>query len=331
MLCPTSRCQLPAARYLYAPMRIEYHRTLIADKERNIAFQRALASVIKKGRTTVADIGAGTGLLGLMAAKLGAREVYLYETAEVAGVAAEVLKANRAKGCQLMPCHSTEMQNPPRADIIVSETLGNYALEENIVDTMNDARIRHLAIGGRVIPFRIGQFVAPVITDRIHNELSVWDGAPSDIDLSVPKTMSLNNVYVRTFALEDLLDDGRSAHEWDEVDLRNKAKSARKGEASWSLTAPNTIYGFAYWWTADLVPGISLSTAPDAPRTHWEQLYFPLMTPIEAKAGESIMVSLRSKSSEDAGTHLAWTAVHFDTAGNSLSKQAMNLDKGWLP
>ena len=75
-------------------MRIEYHRTLIADRVRNAAFEAALRAVIKKGVTTVADIGTGTGLLALMAVKLGAREVFLYEAAEVAGVAAKVLKAN---------------------------------------------------------------------------------------------------------------------------------------------------------------------------------------------------------------------------------------------
>ena len=48
-------------------MRIEYHRTLIADKARNEALFAALERVIVKGKTVVADIGAGSGLLGLMA------------------------------------------------------------------------------------------------------------------------------------------------------------------------------------------------------------------------------------------------------------------------
>jgi protein arginine N-methyltransferase 1 len=312
-------------------MRIEYHRTLIADRVRNEAFRKALASVIKKGETTVADIGAGTGLMGLIAAKLGAREVYLYEAAEVAGVADAVLKANRAKVCQLMPCHSTEMQDPPRADVVVSETLGNYALEENVIATLADARLRHLKDGGVIIPARISQFVAPVVTDRIHRELTVWDEAGEGIDLAPARTMSLNNVYVRTLALEDLLDGGRSAQAWDEIVLGSEKKANRKGEAAWKLGGATTIYGFAYWWSAELVPGVDLSTAPDAPRTHWEQLYFPLLEPMACSAGESVTVSLRSRSSEEAGTHLAWTAVHFDEIGKSKVRQALDLDKGWIP
>ena len=89
-------------------MRIEYHRTLIADRVRNEAFYAALKAVIVPGKTVVADIGAGTGLLGLMASKLGAKSVYLFETAAVASVAEKILKANRVKNCHLIPCHSTE-------------------------------------------------------------------------------------------------------------------------------------------------------------------------------------------------------------------------------
>jgi protein arginine N-methyltransferase 1 len=312
-------------------MRIEYHRTLIADAIRNQAFHDALARVIRRGETTVADIGAGTGLIGLMAAKLGAREVMMYEAAEVAGVAAAAIKANRAKACHLMPCHSTEMEDPPRVDVVVSETLGNYALEENIVATLADAHLRHLKDGGVMIPSRIRQFVVPVISDRIHRELTQWDEVGFGLDLSDARKMSLNNVYVRRFAACDLLDRGRAAKEWDCLTLGSDAKSNRKGEVSWTLDSERTVYGFAYWWDAELIEGVRLSTAPDAPPTHWEQLYFPLEAPMTAAPGERILVTLRSKSSEEAGTHLAWTAVHFDRDGASKARQAMSLDKGWIP
>lgn len=312
-------------------MRIEYHRTLIADRVRNDAFRKALASVIVKGETTVADIGAGTGLLGLMAAKLGAREVHLYEKAEVAGVAAEILKKNRARNCHLMPCHSSEMQDPPRVDVVVTETLGNYAFEENIIETAADAIARHLKPGGTLIPSRITQYVAPIVTDRIHRELSAWDDVGDGLDLSPAETMSFNNAYVRSFKSDDLLAGGSSAVAWDDVVLARTTRSNRKGEAKWTLKASTTVFGFAVWWKAELVGGVTLSTAPDAPRTHWEQLYFPVPHPITAKAGESILVSLRSKTSEEAGTHLAWTAVHSDAKGKTLLRQAMDLDRGWIP
>lgn len=312
-------------------MRIEYHRTLIADKVRNEAFFAALKAVIVPGKTLVADIGAGTGLLGLFAAKLGAREVYLFETAEVAGVAEKVLKANKVRNCHLFPCHSTEFQDPPRVDVVVSETLGNYAFEENIIATLHDARARFLKDGGIMIPQRITQYVAPVITPRIDRDLRAWGRAGDGLDLKIPEAMSLNNAYVRAMKSAELLDAGASAQAWDAAELGADKRANRKGEASWKLKSAATIYGFACWWNADLGSGVGLSTGPDAPRTHWEQLYFPLLRPIAAKAGETALVSLRSSSSEEGGTHLAWTAVHFDGKGTSIDRQALDLDKGFLP
>jgi precorrin-6B methylase 2 len=312
-------------------MRIEYHRTLIADRVRNEALFKALKRVIRPGETVVADVGAGTGLLGLMAAKLGAKQVYLYEAAEVAGVAAQVIKANKVKSCHLMPCHSTEMRDPPKADVIVSETLGNYALEENIIDTLKDAKRRMLKKGGVIIPRRVTQFAAAVVTDRIFKELDVWCDVGHGLDLTPARTMSVNNAYVRLLKPADLFDGGKSAVAWDDVDLTADPSSSRKGEAEWSVTSPVAVYGFAVWWTAELVDGVALSTAPDAPRTHWEQLYFPLTQPLELKAREKVRMTLRSQSSEARGTHLAWSAEHSDARGQRLSRQAMDLDKGWIP
>lgn len=310
-------------------MRIEYHRTLIADRVRNDAFHKALKAVIEPGKTVVADIGAGTGLLGLMAAKLGAKKVFLYEAAEVAQVAARVLKANHARTCEIIPCHSTDMRNPPKVDVIVSETLGNHALEENIIATLNDARRRFLKPGGTIIPSRIVQLVSPVTGARIHDELTAWDRVGHGIDLAVPREMSLNNVYVRTLAVRELLDAEGKA--WDTVDLTREAKSNRKGEASWTADRDTVIHGIAGWWLAELVPGVVLSTAPQAPRTHWEQLYYPLMEPLHLGGGDTVTAALRSRSSEEAGTHLAWTVTQTDGRGRQVARQAMDLDRGYLP
>lgn len=312
-------------------MRIEYHRTLIADQVRNEAFFAALKSVIVPGKSVVADIGAGTGLLGLMASKLGAKDVFLFEAAEVAGVAAAVLKANKAKRCHLIPCHSTEFQDKLAVDIIVSETLGNYALEENIIATLADARQRFLKPGGRVIPHGIIQYVAPVVTPRIDKELRAWDRVGHGLDLAVAQTMSLNNAYVRHLQPDEILDGCRSAMVWDEIDLTSETKSKRRGDAEWRFPRPAKIYGFATWWKVELVPGIGFSTGPLSPRTHWEQLYFPLLTPIDAKASDVVSIDLRSSSSEEAGTDLGWTAVHKRPEGKVIARQALELDKGYIP
>ncbi|WP_457831487.1 hypothetical protein, partial [Staphylococcus aureus] len=93
----------------------------------------------------------------------------------------------------------------------------------------------------------------------------------------------------------DLLDGGSCALEIDAVDFSKPQKSTRKGEARFKVSSRTNVYGFALWWIADLGAGITLSTAPGAPRTHWEQLYFPLLEPIAADAAEHVTFGLRSR------------------------------------
>ncbi|MCH9808584.1 MAG: 50S ribosomal protein L11 methyltransferase [Alphaproteobacteria bacterium] len=312
-------------------MRIEYHRTLIADHVRNEVLFEALKAVIVPGQTTVADIGAGTGLLGLMAAKLGAKEVYLYETAEVSGVAEAVIEASGFENCFLMPCHSMEMHEPPTVDVIISETLGNYAFEEDMIATLNDARGRFLRPGGVILPRAVRQFAAPVVGPRLDGELRAWaaTGERYGLDLSVPLAMSMNNAYVRRIEPQELL--AAEGKIWDRIDLSVDGDANRSGRADWAVDAPTRVYGFAVWWEAEFGEGLSLSTGPEAAATHWEQLYFPLAEPVRADEGKSIRLELQSQSSPDTGTHLSWCGSLISGEGEVVARQEMDLDRGYLP
>ena len=312
-------------------MRIEYHRTLLADRVRNAAFHAALAHVIVKGETTVADIGAGTGFLGFLAAKLGAKRVDLYEAAEIADVARKLLRDNRLTNCRIAQVHSTEVASPERVDVVVSETLGNYPFEENIIATLNDARARFLKPGGVIIPHSVEQFVCPVTAERLYRELSVWDEVGHGLDFAPAKAMSLNNIYVRWLAPDDLLEGGAAASAWDKVAFDRKNKTTRAGEASWRARRPVTIYGLALWWSAELAPGVQLATGPLAPRTHWEQLYLPALAPIAVAAGQTLGARLRSTTSYDEGTNVTWTLTLKDASGHELQRQSLDLEKGYLP
>jgi SAM-dependent methyltransferase len=301
-------------------MLIEYHRTMLNDCVRNDAFAAALKKLIKPGITTVADVGAGTGLLGFIAAKLGAKEVYMYESASIIGVAQRLAKDNKFKNIRFFNGHSTEALDVPMVDIVISETLGNYAFEENIIATMEDAK-RFLKPGGTLLPQGVTQFVAPVVDGSFYKELTApWENVGHGLDYSFAREMGLNNVYVRPFAPSQLLD----AQEWDALDFRKKNTGRRSGNVEWKLKKKATIYGLALWWQTELIPGITLSTAPDAPKTHWEQLYFPAREPIAIQSGDTFTAKLATHSTYEGGTSMKWHLL------SGKIRQSMDLEKGFL-
>jgi protein arginine N-methyltransferase 1 len=311
-------------------MKIEYHRTMLADRVRNAAFHAALKASITPGETIVCDIGCGTGLLGFMAARLGAKRVYLLETAEIVHLANRLARHNDMRNIEIVPSHSTEVDPPERMDLVVSETLGNYPFEENIIETLGDARKRYLKPSGRTIPAAVTQYVAPVTAARFHADLSTWDHVGFDLDFEPAKIMGFNNIYVRTFQPEDLLDAGRSAVAWDAVDFSKPVKTTRNGTARFAVDAPATIFGLALWWSARLVADIEIATGPADPRTHWEQLYLPALDPLAIPAGGALDVKLKSTTSYAKGTNVAWTLIARDARNQELETQHLDLDAGFV-
>ena len=76
---------------------------------------------------------------------------------------------------------------------------------------------------------------------------------------------------------------------------------------------------------------MQLSTGPLDPRTHWEQLYLPVLVPITVEAGRTLTARVRSTTSYAQGTNVAWTLTVKDASGRQLGHQSLDLEKGFLP
>lgn len=303
---------------------IELHRKLLGDKVRNDALAEALGRVLRPG-LTVADIGAGTGFLSFLARRLGAEQCHLYEYSGALGLARELASRNGVTGLIFVHAHSTEVKKPPRADVVISETLGNYALEEGLLETLVDAR-RFLKPGGVLIPASLSQFVAPVTSPRLQQEIDVFARAARGIDLGPAREVALNNMYVKSVRAGELADP----RQWDRIAFTVEGKppsSVRKGAARWPDLAGATVHGFALWWQVELVDGVSLSTSPMAPPTHWEQVYLPLLEPVAPQPGQELDLALTSDTRN--GMRLVWE-TRVMQGGKPVSSQRQDLARGRL-
>lgn len=147
-----------------------WHFAMLRDVDRAQKFKRALQNAIRPG-DCVLDVGAGTGLLSMMAAKAGG-EVYACEANQsFAKVASCVMRANGV----VFPLfakssHSLRVPEdlPRHADVMVSETLSSSLFGEGILATFRDAHLRLLAPGARVIPSRVVLSFAVVEWDSFH-------------------------------------------------------------------------------------------------------------------------------------------------------------------
>ncbi len=306
---------------------IEYQRTILADTVRNCAFADALKKLIIPGKTTVADIGAGTGYLSFLARKLGAKECHLYEVSELSDISRQLAKENGITGCQFSHKHSIDVKRPPKVDLVISETFGNFALEESIIGNMNDAK-RFLKVGGTMMPINLRQYVCPVVTDRIQKSIDTWASIEGDLQWNAARETAMNNMYVKEIGPEDLLKDG--TQEWDSIDFSKHNKETRHLSVKWRSLQSAICNGFCLWWESDLAPGITLSTSPFEKPTHWQQIYLPLLEPLTLKSNETLELTLDVDSRYDVRINVAWKTMVKDAKGNIVKSLSQDMRRGFL-
>ena len=100
----------------------------------------------------VLDIGCGTGILSIFAAKAGAKHVYGIEFADIADYAKEVIKRNNlSEKITIIKAKVEEVVLPvEKVDIIISEWMGYFLLYESMLDTVLYARDKWLKPNGYV-------------------------------------------------------------------------------------------------------------------------------------------------------------------------------------
>jgi protein arginine N-methyltransferase 1 len=148
------------------------------------------------------------------------------------------------------------------------------------------------------------------------------------LDWSDAERLTRNNMYVFAIEPTDLLDV--PAASWDALEFDGDIDSRRAGRTAWTLEANATVFGFALWWECTLVPGVVLSTSPFGPRTHWDQIYLPLLEPLTLSAGDGLVLDVSSETGGgESGIDVRW-AVEQRRGEKIVSRQSLDIASGFL-
>ena len=130
---------------------------MIQDKVRTSSYADFILSnpFLFQG-TTVLDVGCGTGILSLFAARAGAKRVIAVDASDVALKAEKIVKANGFADVITVVKGKIETVTLPdgidKVDIIISEWMGYALLYESMLDSVLVARDRFLRPGGVMAP-----------------------------------------------------------------------------------------------------------------------------------------------------------------------------------
>lgn len=254
---------------------LAYHQTLLGDARRNRAFRRALAARVRPG-ATVLDLGAGSGVWAVLAARLGARRVVAVESDAVLIPVIEALARENgvADRVEAVPGDARRVRFPRVFDVVVSETVGHEGFEEGLLPICERARARFLRPGGALVPEWIALAAAPVELPGALGLSPPFLPAASVASLTVHAARSLDPAALVTLA------PGR---ELLRVDLlRAQAREPLPaGQVSFRIADGRAVGGIAVWLVMGLAPGVRLSTRGG---TCWRPTLLPV-EPLPAGAG----------------------------------------------
>jgi protein arginine N-methyltransferase 1 len=297
----------------------EVHRTMIRDRVRTEAFRRAIESVVRPG-DVVLDVGAGSGILSLFAARAGAARVWAVERTTVA-VLAQVLAAANGAAEIVRVIHGDimDVELPGRVDVIVSEWLGGFGIDEGMLAPVIAARDRWLKPGGVMIPRSVTAWTA-LVNDRYGGEMVAFlRDNPYGLNLDDLAEITVNEIfYSGTFryltAGDRRSEPGRLWTTDAGLIPPEQAQAPHQAETALPVRDHGTANALALWFSAELAPGISLSVGPGDPPTHWGMTTAPLRWPVRLTPGMVVRARVRTAPARPIGTWTSW-AVALPGAG----------------
>jgi type II protein arginine methyltransferase len=154
---PDSEAVQFALRLALSGMIPAWHIPMINDDERNAAYERVLQRTITPD-SVVFEIGTGSGLVAMMAARAGAKHVVTCEAVPIlAATAAETIARNGfADRITVLSKSSTQVKLgedlPEKADVFVSELVNIGMLAPNMLPVIQHARANLVKPEAKIIP-----------------------------------------------------------------------------------------------------------------------------------------------------------------------------------
>lgn len=268
------------------------HRGYLADDHRLVAYRRALEAVVRPG-DVVLDLGTGTGVLGVLAARAGAGRVYAVDATAMLGVARAIVRANGLDDrITLIKEHSLRVELPERVDVVVADQLGPFGLEAGMFEAYADARRRHLKPGGTLIPGRLDLLAAPITSEALWADVAFWDRPVAGVDLAAMSTHARHVRYFGTAEPGDLLGAPAVIAALDPGD---PASTPIRAQGAFAVDRPGTLHGVAGWFGAELAPGIRVRNGPaDEDRLARSHIFLPLHDPQAVAPGDTVALELQA-------------------------------------
>lgn len=268
---------------------VDAHREYLSDSARVQAYERAIAETVRPGDVVV-DLGAGTGILGMLACRAGAARVYAIEADGMIEVARALARANGlADRIVFLMQHSSDVTLPEAADVVTGDLIGRMGFEAGVFEAYAHAR-RWLKPGARVMPASITICASPVEQPAAHAEVEFWGQAIAGFDADAVLPWARNTGYPRNIEASQRLADRAASATFSPV----AGDAVLRVRDTVRVTRGGLLHGIAGWFAAELCPGVAMTNAPGAAaRINRRNVFLPLHPVLAVVPGDQVTIDIR--------------------------------------
>lgn len=246
----------------------------LLDTRRTSALQRAIKMVVKQG-DTVMDVGTGSAILAMFAAKAGAKKIYAIEiTPEIAEFARTNVRANNLTDkVEVITSDIKRFNFPHNIDVLIMELMDTWMVAEQQAVALNTLRDRGIISSEtKLIPYRYQSLIG----------LAEYDF--NFYDLSMPFV-----IQARNFAADKHIQKYLSKVViFNDIDLRKKIETDIDLFANVTVGVSGTLNALVLKAKINLTPTQTLMGTTD--------LNMPVIVPIDpigVKSGQVVSVHVK--------------------------------------
>lgn len=263
----------------------DLHHLLLSDRPRLDAFRRALHRTVRPGDVVV-DLGAGTGILGLLALQAGAGRVYAVDPDPILRLARKLARENGVEErMRFVEEDARTATLPERADLIVSDLGGMLGMDPEMSKVVVAAR-RFLKRGGRILPQRSRVWAGLVRAPSLHRA-HVRPGAGCGVALEAVHRLAAHRVGRMAAVPGQWAAGPRPVFDFDFA--RDAAAFPRRSRIRFRAARSGPVHGMGLRTETRLLPGLSLESRTGSSR---RPVFLPLERPLRLERGERVEAEL---------------------------------------
>ncbi|MGY5875585.1 MAG: 50S ribosomal protein L11 methyltransferase [Candidatus Thorarchaeota archaeon] len=256
------------------PFSLLHAVSLLSHRSRIEKFSKAITKHVNQ-QSYVIDIGTGTGVLAMLAARAGARKVTAIDVnPESVRYARSMSERNGLSDrITFIESHYSEFVTDERANVVICEMLSSMMFVEQQVPACRYALNNLLHEQGKIIPMNASVYVVPV------EAADVWDRFElHDLRfIRMPQTVNKNQTRD--------LSDAAMVTRFDFMDSDSLVRVDQT--LSFEITNTGVVHGISGMFEANIDDDISLKMEDG-----WRDLFVPLNEPLKVKAGQNLTLRL---------------------------------------